>query len=392
MSEVPRLLFVLNSLGAGGAEKQVLTLLAHLERGRFALHLAYLKREEALLGQLPRAALSSVECCGVAGYLEYRGVRCLRERIKAERIDALVCTNLYSTLYGSLARAGLGARAPQLISVFHSTRLLTLKERVRMLAYRPMLARCDRLIYVCQAQRAYWRARGVRARTDSVVYNGIDAEHFADRHTPAQAQALRRALGFDAGDYVIGICSGLRPEKAHPDLLHALARLRSQGVPAKALLIGEGPERERIEREAGRLGLAAHLRITGFEPDVRPFIAASDVMCLVSHSETFSLAALEAMAMGKPLVMSDVGGAREQVTEGEQGLLFAPGDIDALTTRLLALRGRAVRARMGAAGARRVRREFTVQAMTSRFAREVLEVLESAGRGSGRRVPVSSAY
>jgi glycosyltransferase involved in cell wall biosynthesis len=177
---------------------------------------------------------------------------------------------------------------------------------------------------------------------------------------------------------VIGICSGLRPEKAHGDLLQALARLRERGVAAKALLIGDGPERPHIESVAAELGLREHVVITGFKEDVRPYIACCDVMTLVSHTETFSLAALESMALAKPLVMSDIGGASEQVVHGQTGLLFEPHDIAALTEQLTTLGSAALRARMGAAAERRVRELFSLRTMTSGFTAQMSRLLDGA--------------
>jgi glycosyltransferase involved in cell wall biosynthesis len=175
----------------------------------------------------------------------------------------------------------------------------------------------------------------------------------------------------------------LRPEKAHGDLLNALARLRGQGIAAKGLLIGDGPERARIEGLARELGLAQHVIITGLQSDVRPYIACCDVMTLVSHTETFSFAALESMALGKPLVMSDIGGASEQVVHGQTGLLFEPRDIAALTEQLAILKSAPLRARMGAAAERRVHELFTLGAMTDGFTAQMGRLLNGSTVTSG---------
>jgi glycosyltransferase involved in cell wall biosynthesis len=99
-------------------------------------------------------------------------------------------------------------------------------------------------------------------------------------------------------------------------------------------------------------------------------------MTLVSHAiETFSLAALESMALAKPLIMSDIGGASEQVLHGQTGLLFEPGDIPALAEHLNALTDESVRARMGAAAQRRVRQLFTVETMTAGFTEQMERIL-----------------
>ncbi len=370
---LPGLLFIVNSLETGGAEKQVVTLLNHIDTGRFRLHLAYLKRREALLGQLRTDRLDEVICCDVSRRIDRDAVRRLRSLIEQRRIDALICTNPYSMLYGHLAR---GARAgTRLAAVFHSTLLHSLKERLQMILYTRLFNRCDLLLYVCESQRRFWRRHGLHA-PDAVVYNGVDAEFFTDRYTAEQRRILRNSLELGVNDYVVGLCSALRPEKAPVDLLHAIASLRQHRVPAKALLIGDGPERSRVERAADRLGLRAHVRITGMQADVRPFAACCDVMTLVSHSETFSLAALEAMALGKPVVLSDTGGAAELVAPGEHGFLYQPGDIEALATHLRTLTSLSMRVRLGVAAAGRVREQFTVQGMVGGFSDRIAELLQ----------------
>jgi glycosyltransferase involved in cell wall biosynthesis len=372
----PGLLFIVNSLGVGGAEKQVITLLNHLPRNRFRLHLAYLKRIENQLPLLDTSRLDTLVCCDVKRGIERHAVRQLGEIIETQQIDALVCTNTYSMLYGFLARRAARRARPKLATVFHTTLLRTLKEQVQMLLYTRLFKRSDLLVYVCENQRDYWRDRGLRAAADAVVHNGIDVEYFSDLQTPQQKLEMRRSLGFSPDDYVIGLCSYMRPEKAHGDLLQAIARLRSQGTPAKGLFIGDGPERAAIEAQVTALGLHEHIVITGLQRDVRPYIGCCDVMTLVSHTvETFSLAALESMALGKPLVMTDIGGASEQVLHGQTGFLFERGDINALTTHLQSLASRTLQSRMGSAAQRRVRQLFTLDAMTTGFTEQMVRLV-----------------
>jgi glycosyltransferase involved in cell wall biosynthesis len=381
-SAAARLLFIVNSLDVGGAEKQLIALLNHLDPRRFRMHLAYLKSGASLRPHLREERLEEVIACEARHGLDPRVIGRLRSLCAARAMDAIICINPYSMLHGHLAR---GARpAARMATVFHSTVLHSRKERAQMVLYRPLFRRCDLLLYVCESQRRYWRARGLSAAADDVVYNGIDTAAYTDSRPQAERIAFRRSLGVDDEDYLIGLCAVLRPEKAHGDLLAAVASLRARGIPAKALLIGDGPERPRIEQAAARLGIAAHVLITGFKQDVRPLIAACDVMTLVSHAvETFSVAALESMSLGKPLVMSDLGGACEQVIPGEHGFLFEAGDIEALTMHLAALTSPSLRARLGEAAARRVRERFTVQAMTCRFS-ECLERLLQAPAASLR--------
>jgi glycosyltransferase involved in cell wall biosynthesis len=385
-ARAPGVLFIVSSLATGGAEKHVVTLLNHLDTSRFRLHLAYLKRDEKLLPALRQERLGALMCCDAVRRVDGEAIGRLRELIAAAEIDALVCTNGYATLYGQLARRGLEA-PPRIMSVFHTTVPHGLKDRAQMLLYRRLFNRLDLMVYVCEGQRAYWRRRGVRPPADQVIYNGIDVDYFTERRSGVERSAFRASLGFNNSDYLIGLCSALRPEKAHVDLLEAVARLRSSGIAAKALLIGDGPQRGSIERAIRRLALQSHVRITGLTQDVRAFIGACDVMTLVSRSvETFSLAALESMCMAKPMVMSLTGGAAELLTPGEHGFLFEPGDIDALTRHLTALASPTLRRRMADAAARRVREHFTLRSMTDRFTDCIEGLVQS---GAARADPLS---
>jgi len=154
--------------------------------------------------------------------------------------------------------------------------------------------------------------------------------------------------------------------------------VRDSGVPAKVLMIGDGPRRREIERQIAELQLTGHAVIAGQRTDVRPYIACCDVMTLTSHAvETFSIAALESMALGKPMVLSRIGGAEEQVRHGTNGFLYERGDVAALAQLLRRLTAATDRLSMGAVAARDVRERFTIQRMIERFSDELLRVTEA---------------
>jgi glycosyltransferase involved in cell wall biosynthesis len=373
----PGVLFLVNSLGVGGAERHVVSLLNNLDCRAYQLSLGYLKTDDALLSQLKTERLQAVISLDVKRKLDFGVVGTLANYINERNIKIVVSANQYPVLYSMLAARRVPS-PPRQVAVFHTTSTHTFKEALQMSLYRSLFRRLDLLVYVSRLQCAYWQARRLRARREIVIHNGIDTNHFTDRFTSAQKLALRECYGFLATDYLIGICAALRPEKAHGDFLLALARLRNAGHPAKGLIIGDGSERAAVERQIGQLGIAQHAVITGFQPDVREFIAACDVMTLTSHAvETFSLAALEAMAMAKPVVITQIGGAAEQVDPGVSGFLYAPGDIDALTQFLSALSSPERRASMGRAAAASVRERFTQSKMIEAYSRELAALADT---------------
>src|SRR5439155_1516085 len=186
-------------------------------------------------------------------------------------------------------------------------------------------------------------------------------------------------------DYVIGITAVLRPEKNHIQLIEAIARLRRAGLPARGLLIGDGPMRGVVEARARSLGVEREVTVTGFREDVRPYLAACDVVCLCSlTTEALSLAAIEAMAMGKPLVHSQVGGATELIEPGRNGLLFPPGDTGALVECLSQLTDRDTRLAMGRSARAKAEAAFDEEAMIDRYERLLLGVCGSVEQVTAR--------
>lgn len=366
-----RTLFLTGSLVHGGAERHTITLANKLTERGHACHVAYVKNDPSQLDRIRGAA--SVQCLGATRYFDPRAVKSLAALIARVQPASILAANQYAMMYAELARRMAGVRVP-LVVTWHTTVLQTAKERFQMLYYRPMFWATDCLVYVCQAQHRYWQERAVRSRRrNEVIYNGVDTGHW----TPLDAvESLRkrRELGFEDEDFVIGLSAVLRPEKNHLQLVEGVAALRQKGVRAKALMIGDGPMREAIEARARELGVSGHVTITGLQKEVRPFIAACDTVVLTSFAEAFPLAAVEAMAMRKPVVHSEVGGAPEMIRPGHEGELFPVRDTAAFVDRLLRLHDAPTRLRMGAIARETVEARFSEAAMIDRYERLLMEV------------------
>jgi glycosyltransferase involved in cell wall biosynthesis len=358
-------MLLVSLLGVGGAERHMVTLANRLSE-RFDIVLVYIKNDAALLGQVEVHRLRAVICLEGTGGADGAAVRRLAAAYDLHRPAIVVCANTYPLAFAHAAR-WLASHRPRVMEVYHTTILQTWKDRLQMLAYLPLMWATHRLVYVCRAQQRYWRRRGVRARHESMVYNGVDVQRFDPELQRDAARECRARYGFAEDDLVIGLCAVMRPEKAHGDLLQAMKLADAAGVTWKALLIGDGPLRGRIEQEIERLGLQGRVVITGYRSDVRADLAACDVVSLVSVTETFSIAALEAMAMARPLIMSDVGGAREQVQPGRTGWLFRAGDVPALARCLGEAADRPRLAEMGRAARAVAVRDYSVAAMIERY-------------------------
>jgi glycosyltransferase involved in cell wall biosynthesis len=276
------------------------------------------------------------------------------------------------------------------MATFHTTVLQGVKERLKMAYYRPFFWSADRLVFVCEAQRRYWARRRLAGRRTEVIYNGIDTDYWSPV-APGARRAVRRALGFAEGDLVIALSAVLRREKNPLQLVDAVAALRRRAIPAHALLVGDGPLRGAVEARARKLGIADQVVITGLQQDVRPMVGAADAAVLCSTAvETFSLAALEAMALGRPVVHAELGGAAEMIRSGADGWLFPAGDTAALVERLAALADPELRRRMGRSARGRVEARFAEGAMVDRYEAALSELATTRSKHGNLRKPAGA--
>jgi L-malate glycosyltransferase len=357
----------------GGAERLTITVMNRLAQRGHECHAVFIKSHPA--GRLDRLRLgdSGTRLTLDAGrHFDLGALRAFAAHLARVRPAAIVATMPHPLMYASLARRRARLRVPLAVT-YHSTRLPGVKLKLKMLAYRPFFWLAERTVFVCEAQKRYCMRRGLFSRRNEVIHNGVDTDEFCDDGS-AGRRMRRHTVGFSAADYVIGSVALLRPEKNHQQLVDAVAALRRTGIPARALLIGDGEMRAAIEARARELGVAGHVVITGLQHDVRPYVAACDVMALCSLTETFSLAALEAMAMGKPVIHSALGGAAEMIVPGRNGFLFPAGDTRALVQRLALLAERALRERMGNEARAVVKSLFSEKVMVDRYERLLLEL------------------
>jgi len=366
-----KLLFITGSLVHGGAERHSITLANRLAERGHEVRFAYVKADHSQLERL--RGVAGVDCLNAAKYLDFGALSRLTGLIQKTKPDAVVAANPYAMFYASLAQRASGTAAPLAVT-YHTTVLPDAKSWLQMLYYRPFFWSADRLVFVCESQQRHWLRRGVSARSNLVIYNGVDCEHWRPG-TARERGVIRRALGLEERDFVIGMCAVFRPEKNHLQLVEAIAMLRRRGIPARALLIGDGAMRAAIEARARSLGVAGDVLITGFQQDVRPFVGACDTVALCSGAvETFSLAALEAMALEKPVVHSAVGGAAEMVRPWHSGFVFPVGDSAALVDALAILTDPPLRARMGAQARESVEARFSESVMVDRYEQTLQEL------------------
>jgi glycosyltransferase involved in cell wall biosynthesis len=192
----------------------------------------------------------------------------------------------------------------------------------------------DYLVAVAQGVAQHLLAQGVPAEKIHLLYYGIDLERYA--HALPIAEAKRR-LGLSPETRTVGIVGSLIERKGHRFLLRALHQIDPQTGPIHAIFAGEGVLEENLRSMAASLGLSERVHFLGFRRDVMEIVSALDVFTLPSLKEGLSIAVMEAMALRRPVIATNIAGMPEVIHDGETGLLIPPGDVDALAQALLRL-------------------------------------------------------
>ena len=224
--------------------------------------------------------------------------------------------------------------------------------RLRLLSYL-----CRAVTGVNEETSSFLREEiGISPKKVHTIVNGIDLKRYA-AHEPD-----RKALGFAVEDRVVGVVARLAPVKDHATLLQAFHIVAARLPRTKLLIIGDGPERPALESMVENLGLREVVHFLGARHDVPKLMANLDVAVLSSKEEGLPLCVLEAMAGGKPVVATRVGGIPSVVLHGETGMLVPPGDPAALSSALVSILSDADHAKqLGQNGRKLIERRFDLQ-------------------------------
>lgn len=360
-------LFAIPSLAGGGAERVVLTLLSHLDRGRFAPVLAAASLSGPYVDQLP-AGIPAHDL----GSARARGaVFRLAALVRRTRPDVLFSTLGHLNLLVMLARPLLGRPRPVLVARETNIPSLNLAQsphpRLFGLLYRALYPRFDRV--VCQSrdmQRDLAENFGVPGARTRVIPNPVDA-------AAIRSLAATGTAPLPAGAFNLVAAGKLMRQKGFDLLLQALALLPDPRF--HLTILGQGPLRETLEAQARGLGLANRVTFAGFQANPYPWLARADLFVLSSRYEGLPNVVLEALALGAPVAaFACPGGLDEIIRPGENGFLAEPANpADLALTIAHAAENLPDRARVAASASR-----FAVE----RIVREYQDLLEDA---AGRR-------
>ncbi len=365
------IMHVVENLERGGLERMVIDLAVAQRAAGHRCRVACLFQPGALAHELETQGIQ-VYACYKRGGLDLGALRRLRAWLRVVP-GAVVHTHNANAHYHTVA-AGVGLRFSRVINTRHGMGAAQPRSRGEWL-YRRTMRRTDVVAAVCEAARLRFAQQGVRPRAQLLaVPNGIRVEHFSCASEERRV-ALRNVLGLAPGTRIVGTVGRLNPVKDQATLLRAFARTHAaltetKHAPASELvLVGDGALRATLEAQAAALGIGDRVHFLGDRSDVRQLLQGFNLFVLSSLSEGYSMALLEACASGLPIIATDVGGNREIVVDGRNGLLVAPGREGVLSEAMTALLCAPERsAQMGLAGRDWALREASVETMAMRYA------------------------
>jgi len=359
-----RILHVQRVKGIGGSERHLLSLLPELERRGIHTQMVVLRTGDGdrFVDAMRAADVDTLAVHG-GGHVQPGLVPILVSKIRHFRPDVVHTHLVDADVYGQLA-ARL-ARVPAVSSV-HGTPAFYGREPYRT-AGRVAGRLARRRIAISRHVAAFLVAgRLAPPSRIRVVPYGIALDEPVDGEDAARA-ATRARFGWTDREFVVGIVGRLIPGKGHDRLVRAVARASAAHPELRLLVVGDGPTRADLEALIRDEAATERVELIGFVDDVRPYVAACDVIAVPTEptlSEGFGLTALEGMAAAKPVLVTRVGSLPEVVVDGSTGVVVEPSSTQALADALVDLADDPARgAALGKAGRARAEQEYGLQRM-----------------------------
>jgi glycosyltransferase involved in cell wall biosynthesis len=343
----------------GGAQEHLFNLVTRIDRERYEVSIVSLSPGSAIR----RLERTGVPVCVIDEPDDEAAIEAVATHLAAVKAD-VVHNHMYrAEVVGTQAAwrlASLGHRRPYVVSTVHSSRIRSDEDRALL---RRLTPKIDQLIAVSRAIVRKIEDEGRVGAPVTLIYNGVDLQRYVDQEACC---TLHEEYDIPDGAPIVGVVARLEPEKGHPTLLEAWPRVLESVPNAHLLIVGEGSRREALEAQALDLGLLQPLAsptdsgaatqvvmrpqaspsrgapapvrrttpnsvtFAGRRDDIPSVTAALDVAVLPSYREAQGLSILEAMALSRPVVASNVGGIPEMIENGETGLLVPAHDAKAL--------------------------------------------------------------
>ncbi len=354
-----RVVQVLATGSNGGAQEHLYSLLTRMDHDRYDVSVASLSPGSAVR-KLQRAGISVLVIDEVDDAIAVGALAAHLGEVRADVVHAHMFRAETVATRAVLALAEIGHRRPYLVSTVHSSRVRHQSDKD---VIRDLTPHMDQLIAVSGAIERKIRDEGRDTAPVRLIYNGVDLDRYDHQEACC---TLPDEYGMEPGSQIVGVVARLEPEKGHPTLLDAWPKILRAVPDTYLLIVGEGSRRDALEAQARGLRIAHRVVFTGRRDDVPAVTAALDVAVLPSYREAQGLTILEAMALSRPVVASNVGGIPEMIEDGRTGLLVPPHDADALADAIIRLlRNHPLADTLGRAGHDMVHDRFCIELMVS---------------------------
>jgi glycosyltransferase involved in cell wall biosynthesis len=356
----PAVLQLIDSFNQGGSELQATQLTRLLcESGSFAIHLATLNPEGPLRTSVAGLDLPPIPPFPLTSFYDLNAVRQLRALVaylRKHKIQVVHTHDFYTNVFGMAA--SMLARVPVRIASMRET--AGMRSESQLKAQRLAYKLASQVVGNSNAVRVRLMEDGVREDKITVLYNGLDLERLSSNKS---RQEVLSQFGLEDRQFVTIVANMRHDVKDYPMFLKAAALVREQLPAASFLMAGEGELTDSLRAQAEELGISSQAHFLGRCSEVAELLSISSVCVLSSKAEGFSNSILEYMAAGRPVVATDVGGAREAIVEGETGYLVKSGDAESMAKRIVELLlDQEKNTRFGEAGRRIVESKFSTEA------------------------------
>jgi len=357
-----RVLHVIGGGEFGGAERHILNLATAMDPDVVEVSVCCLFADP-FVGLAREAGIKSYSI-PMRHKLDFGIVTKLRDVIVREKIQIVHTHGVRANLVGRLAARLAGVET--VVTTVHSLLVQDYPElfsrMANMLIERASRGLTSHFIAVSGGLQKALIQQGIPEPKITVIYNGLNPEIF--QGAGRASGRWREKAGFNPGIPLVAIVGRLHPVKGHRYFLRAAAEILKERTDVHFLVVGCGPERDRLEEYTRRLNIAGHVTFTGFIADVSELMPDLNLLIVPSLWEGFGLTALEAMAVGVPVVATSVGGLPEIVEHGTTGLLVPPADEAGLTRGIAWMLDHPQEAvEMAAAAKAVVEEKFTASAM-----------------------------
>jgi len=360
-----KILYLIDSLNIGGAQKHLISLISHLDKKKYDIHLCAFKSgpltKEVKKLNIPFKILDQVRKPKIFGLNNFFSLLKFMKHKKFDIIDTLLFA---STTWG-IFTAKLSNISYRIAERRNLNHILKNKKR-RLLFLRFVNLFTDKIIVVSEAvKNCVIKQEKLDPMKTKCIYNGVNLKEFDIKINQSKEKAK---LGIKNNDKIIGVVARLVKEKDYFTLIKAFKQVNDKIKNSKLIIVGDGPLKENLEKYVKKQNLENNIKFLGKRTDIPKLIKIFEIFILSSLTEGFPNVVLEAMAASKQVVATNVGGIPEVVINGKTGILVPPTNPEALANTIIKLiKNPKLREKMGKAGRKRVEKYFTIKKMVKEY-------------------------